>query len=172
MRRHIGFAVVAVVAVGLYLSGLFQALPEAVQGQPDYLAAGFPASWEGMVLQKQLAGEAALADLDQHHRKPLGLGAGQTVTYAGKEASLTLWVVVTRDTGAAWELADRMTERISSGTARLDPPQALTLGDLVVYKIIQGEHQHYYYVRSDRVYWLAIKASDPDQLALRAARSF
>lgn len=166
------FVALSVATYALVLAGLVRARPSPAGAPGDCIAGGFPPVWNGMTLKAHTAGDAALAALDSHHGRPLQLAGAQMARYEGEDADLTVWVAVAGDPGEAWDLVDRMTRKISSAAGRLSPPVALHLGDLVIHKAIGGEWQHFYYVRGDRVYWLAIRSPEADRLALEAARAF
>lgn len=166
------FVAFAVATYALVLGGLVRARPSLSAAPSDCLAGGFPPVWAGMVLRAHTAGDATLTDLNAHHRRPLHLAGAQMARYAGKDGEVVVWVAVAGDPGEAWELVDRMTRKISAMTDGLNPLVALRLGDLTVHRATGDEWQHFYYVRGDRVYWLAIRSPQADRLALQAARTF
>lgn len=120
-----------------------------------------PTTLADLPLSRQIAGRAALADIERLHRTDIPMVDGAIAYYDDGQA--TLWISTTWLPFMAARQVEAMTERIAEGRSPFTPVETRQVEGVAVY-VLTGMGQIHYYFQLDRqVVWLAVSPDVAEQ---------
>ncbi len=112
-----------------------------------------PSNLAGRPLSQQVAGQAALAEIEQLHGKGFLLTDGAVARYG--DGLATVWLSSTWISFLAARQVEAMTDRIAEGRSPFTPTGIDEAEGVTVYTLTGMGQTHYYFQLDRRVIWLA-----------------
>jgi len=113
-----------------------------------------PDGLAGLPRSEQVAGRAALAEIERLHGKGFPLVDGAIARYGGGVA--TVWVSSTWAPFLAARQVEAMRNRIAEGRSPFTPVGTREIEGITVYVLTGMGQEHYYFQLDRRVVWLAV----------------
>lgn len=120
-----------------------------------------PTTLADLPLSRQIAGRAALADIERLHRTDIPMVDG-AITYYG-DGQAVLWISSTWLPFMAARQVETMTDRIAKGGSPFTPIGIDNVDGVTVYALTGMGQMHFYFQLDRRVVWLAVSPQFAEQ---------
>jgi len=120
-----------------------------------------PTSLADLPQSRQIAGRAALADIERLHRTEIPMVDGAIAYYGNGQA--VLWISSTWLPFMAARQIEAMTDRIAEGGSPFTPIGTDNVKGVTVYALTGMGQMHFYFQLDRRIVWLAVSPQFAEQ---------
>lgn len=119
-----------------------------------------PDSLGGVPRSQYVNGPEAIQQISGMHGKGIVISEGFIAMYEQAGKSLTLWVAVSPSEEAAREIFAKMDEKMPSSKVFTNRQEVTVKGQRVI-KVMGMGQEHYYWLKGDNNYWVAVGGTNP-----------
>lgn len=125
----------------------------------DKGTAAIPESLGGVPRTQFMSGPEAIRQISGMHGTGIAISEGYIAMYEGGGKSLTLWVSISPSEGEAKELFEKMDTKMPGSRVFTDRQELTVKGQRVI-KVLGMGQEHYYWLKGDKNYWVAVGGTD------------
>ncbi len=157
-KRYLYFCFIALSVVVLaFLAWTMFLAPAPLVGEKGAVAV--PETLGGVPRTQLVTGPEAIQQIGGMHGKGIVISEGYIAIYEGGGKSLTLWVSVSPSGESGKSLFEKMDAKMPQ-SKMFTNRQELTVKGQSVIKVLGMGQEHYYWLKGEKNYWVAVGGTD------------
>lgn len=131
-----------------------------------------PEKWQTFSRTTFVEGETALAEFQRQHKDKIPFDNGARAEFTDGATQIAVWVVSAPSKANAQQMHEDMLRNIGKAHWAYSEPKPFPVGDATVHRT-EGEGKvNFIYLKGRRVYWIAIKGGEPNELIQKLYTDF